>query len=450
MMWPPTGRVAGAFLLFAAIAATIVFFLSGCRPAVEETDAPLVLFIGVDGLDWGRMTRLAEEGRLPNIAGLMEEGSSGILHSLYPYLSPSIWTSIATGKREDKHGIAGFLVDRGQTTNPTPTSSNMRTARAFWQILNDAGYSTGVIGWLVTWPAEPVGGYMISSRFQTLLGSNLLDVGDEEMLARKRQSVHPAGIWDDAVALRVDDSEVTDEVVASFLGGAAPANDEAIAAIAELRRIYASDQTALAMAHQFFRTVPTDLAAVYLRGLDISCHMYWRYMEPDSWPDEQQQEMVSAFAPLIERYYTRVDEMVGELLAHRGPNTVVVLCSDHGFAGHAGYPGFEGELAVGVSMHREDGVIVIAGPGVSRGGRIDGASILDVTPTVLAMLDIPIGEDMDGQPLTAALEPQWVAEHPVTTVETHEIGESPGDAEPIPSPVDEEVIERLKSLGYIS
>lgn len=435
----------------ALIAVALTLSLPGCQPAMEETPGPRVLFIGIDGLDWERVGRLADEGRLPNIASLMEEGSSGVLHSLYPYLSPSIWTSIATGKREAKHGIAGFLADRGRTTNATPTSSNMRTARAFWQILNDAGYSTGVIGWLVTWPAEPVNGYMISSRFQTLLRENLHELGDEEMLARKRQGVHPPGIWDDAVSLRVEDESIDDETIASFLGRDVPEDDEELAtAVREFRRVYAHDQTTLLMAHQFFESVPTDLAAVYFRGLDTNCHMYWKYMEPESWNDELRPEMVEALAPIIERYYERADALVGELLEHRGSQTLVVLCSDHGFAGHSGYPGFEGELAVGVSMHREDGVVVVAGPGIEQGARIDGASILDVTPTVLTALDIPVGEDMDGRPLAAAFERRWLDEHPVTFVATHETGEEAGDAEPIPSPVDEEVLERLRTLGYIN
>jgi len=430
--------------------ACAVLLLLGCQPAVVDSHAPRVLFIGVDGLDWGRVQRLADEGRLPNIASLMEDGSSGVLHSIYPYLSPSIWTSIATGKREDKHGIVGFLVNRGRTTTATPTSSNMRTARAFWQILNDAGYSTGVIGWLVTWPAEPVNGYMISSRFQTLLRGNLLEAGDEEMRASNRKSIYPPEILDPAAALLVDDDDVSDDTFASFLGGNVPQTDEGAFAARELRRIYASDQMTLAMVNEFFRTIPTDLAAVYFRGLDSSCHMYWRYMEPESWNGELSPEMVSTFGPVIERYYERIDKIVGDVLEYRGPQTLVVLCSDHGFAGHRGYPGFEGELALGISMHREDGIIIIAGPGVARGSHLDGASVLDVTPTVLAALDIPLGEDMDGKPLSAAFEQSWLEEHPVSFIETHETGEQTGESEPIASPVDEQVIERLKTLGYIN
>ncbi len=443
-------RAVGALLLLVTALACVALSHLGCRPAVEELVGPRVLIIGVDGLDWERVQRLAADGRLPNIAALMEEGSSGVLHSVYPYLSPSIWTSIATGKREDKHGIGGFLVDRGLTTNRTPTSSNMRTARAFWQILNDAGYSTGVVGWLVTWPAEPVEGYMVSSDFQMLLSFDTHELGDAETRARKRLGVHPPGIWDALVGVRTDLADISDETVRGFLGAELPQSGEAAAAVKDFKRLYAYDQTTIDAARWCVETMPTDLVAVYLRGLDSSCHMYWRYMEPESWQGELPPEMVSAFAPLIERYYERIDQIVGEALEYRGSQTLVVLCSDHGFAGHRGYPGFDGELAVGVSMHREDGIIAIAGPGVAAGSRIDGASILDVTPTVLAALDIPLGEDMDGRLLSAAFEPRWLEEHPVSFIGTHETGERTDESEPIESPVDEQVIERLKALGYIN
>ncbi|MCD4690131.1 alkaline phosphatase family protein, partial [bacterium] len=330
-------------------AVCVAVFTLGCQPAAEQASYPRVLFIGVDGLDWDRMTRLADEGQLPNIAALMDEGSSGVLHSIYPYLSPSIWTSIATGKKEEQHGIVGFLVDRGRTTNATPTSSNMWKARAVWKILNDAGQSAGVIGWLVTWPAEPVSGYMISSRLSAFLRDRQPEHADAELLSRMRSAIYPEGLWDDIVESRVDAQDISDDDIASFLDTPVPESEDAEAAIAELRRTYAFDLTTLAMARRFFTAVPTDLAAVYLRGLDLNCHTYWKYMEPETWPHELSDDMVSAFRPVIESYYAHVDEMVGELLEHRGAETIVVLCSDHGFAGHAGYPGFDGEFAVGVS-----------------------------------------------------------------------------------------------------
>ena len=72
-----------------------------------------VLLVGWDAADWKVMTPLMEQGRMPNLAGLIERGVMGNLATLQPVLSPMLWTSIATGKRPFKHGILGF-------TEPTP------------------------------------------------------------------------------------------------------------------------------------------------------------------------------------------------------------------------------------------------------------------------------------------------------------------------------------------
>ena len=444
-------RLTITVLVLVAVAVVLVLTTAGCeRPASDTETAPRVLLIGIDGLDWGRVAGMIDEGRLPNLAGLIDEGSSGILHSVYPYLSPSIWTSIATGKVEEKHAIHGFLVDRGLTSNPTPTSSDMREARAFWQILSDGGYTVGVTGWLVTWPAEIVNGYMVSSRISTLLRDVGDPTGKDAQLEKMRRGIHPAGMLDDLLALKVMHTDLTDDDILRFLGtDTLPDLDKARSRRDDIARFYASDLTSLRMADHLMESIPTELVALYLRGLDLSCHTFWKHMEPDVWPDSIPPEMLDTFSPVIERYYGVADSMIGELLKHRGPETVVIICSDHGFAGHRGYPGFDGELAVGISMHREDGVIIMSGPGIRTNGRIEGASILDVTPTLLALFDLPVGSDMDGRVLTEAIDTDFLDAHPLTSVESHERREDEDGNEPISSTVDDEVLERLRSLGYI-
>ena len=78
-----------------------------------------VLLIGWDAADWKVIDRLMEEGKMPNIAGLVERGVMGNLATLYPSLSPMLWTSIATGKRPYKHGVWGF-------TEPDPATGTIR------------------------------------------------------------------------------------------------------------------------------------------------------------------------------------------------------------------------------------------------------------------------------------------------------------------------------------
>jgi arylsulfatase A-like enzyme len=159
--------------------------------------------------------------------------------------------------------------------------------------------------------------------------------------------------------------------------------------------------------------------------------------------------MIETFAPVIDRYYEMADEMIGRLLEFRDERTIVILLSDHGFAGHRGYPGFDGTVAMGTNMHREQGTIVLSGPNIVSGARIEGASVLDVAPTVLALSGLPVGRDMDGKPLVAAIDDAFLARRPVAYVDTYETAGEEGDAEPVTSPIDDEVKEMLRSLGYI-
>ena len=54
--------------------------------------------------------------------------------------------------------------------------------------------------------------------------------------------------------------------------------------------------------------------------------------------------------------------------------------------------------------HREHGVFLIAGPGIKKDALVHGATLLDVTPTILTVFGLPVGEDMDGEPLTDCFE----------------------------------------------
>jgi predicted AlkP superfamily phosphohydrolase/phosphomutase len=102
--------------------------------------------------------------------------------------------------------------------------------------------------------------------------------------------------------------------------------------------------------------------------------------------------------------------------------------------------------------HRLDGVFAIAGGPVRRGQVLTGAQIIDVAPTVLYLMDLPIPADMDGRPLTEALEPEFVAGRPFH----YEKNGSHSSASPAPAPESvfsaeeaQMIEERLKSMGYI-
>lgn len=108
--------------------------------------------------------------------------------------------------------------------------------------------------------------------------------------------------------------------------------------------------------------------------------------------------------------YRYHDLMLGRLLELAGPETTVVLLSDHGFENGARRPAFgwddgDPRRKVGpglnpVAWHRSHGVFVAAGPGLKQDELIHGAKLLDIAPTILTMLGLPVGRDMDGTALT--------------------------------------------------
>ena len=108
--------------------------LVACAPSLPERpeDRPATLIFTVDGLDWDLLLPAMREGRAPNLLDLARRGSAARLSTLNSVHSPSVWTSIATGKDVQKHG----------------------TTRFAWNILGEAGHSVGVVGWPVTGPAE--------------------------------------------------------------------------------------------------------------------------------------------------------------------------------------------------------------------------------------------------------------------------------------------------------
>lgn len=99
--------------------------------------------------------------------------------------------------------------------------------------------------------------------------------------------------------------------------------------------------------------------------------------------------------------------------------------------------------------HHVRGIVIASGLGARAGTRFEGASLLDVAPTVLWLLGLPVGADMDGKVLVDAFDPAWVAARPIETVASYggfgDALATGGEGEMTPA-----LKERLKSLGYLS
>ena len=131
------------------------------------------------------------------------------------------------------------------------------------------------------------------------------------------------------------------------------------------------------------------------------------------------------------------------------PRTSLVVLSDHGFRLgelQADPTKAEDLRRVSADSHQENGILYLYGHGVRPGAAIQGATLVDITPTLLAMLGLPAAADMPGRVLTEALE----RTNPSKRVATYENGTVQGrGGEPRASAVDPSILERLRSLGYL-
>ena len=99
--------------------------------------------------------------------------------------------------------------------------------------------------------------------------------------------------------------------------------------------------------------------------------------------------------------------------------------------------------------HDYGGILVLGGKPCLRGAAPSGATIRDVTPTLLVALGLPVAKDMDGRPLLDLMTAEFLAEHPLTAVDTYERGGELRRPRATAEELPKEVEERLRALGYV-
>jgi len=402
--------------------------------------------LGLDAGAWDFLGPWMDAGRLPNLARLRAGGTHGDLRSTQPSSSPVIWTSIATGKTPEKHGITWFVRFPHGPGKPVPVDRTLRRTKTLWNILGERGLDVAVIGWFVTWPAEEVNGRLLS---------DIAHYGNVEQKAFPPywlRSLAPVDQTEAIEAMPRFMDFAYDRERAVRREGEPPSLDYLV--YDRFLRAYARDLFYLRAAEAALKegALP-DALFLYLRGTDDVQHGFWKFMEPEAF-DGVPEEQVRAFGKVIERYWMWIDEGVGRILDfYRNEAPLVFAMSDHG----AGAATEEFKIDVPEYLHlsgahRIDGFLLANGPGIRRGAVIDGATIYDVAPTILHALGLPVGSDMDGKVLDA-LFAEPIAGRTPAMVASHDEEGSPtdpsGEAEALPEAVDEKVLEHLRSLGYI-
>lgn len=403
-----------------------------------------VLLIGWDSADWRVIHPLLDAGKLPHLEQLINGGVMGNLATLYPVLSPMLWTSIATGKRPHKHGIHGFAEPDPHTGGVRPITNLSRKTKAVWNILSQEKKQCIVVGWWPSHPAEPLpGGVMVSNHFQRAPSTD-----PAQPWPMAHGTVHPARLAETLAEFRLHPAELDGSHILPFIPQAAKIDQAKDRRLESLARIIADCTSIHAAATQLIANEPWDFMAVYYDAIDHFGHGFMKYHPPrQKWVPKKDFDL---YHGVIEAAYCYHDLMLGVLMAAAGPDTTILLMSDHGFhPDHLRPVSIPVEPAGPAVEHRHYGIFVLKGPGIKADERVYGATVLDICPTLLTLFDLPVGRDMDGKPIVTA----WHTTPELKYVPSWDEIEGEAGVHPASTRIDageaREAIKQLEALGYI-
>jgi predicted AlkP superfamily phosphohydrolase/phosphomutase len=448
LLFPLRGRGISAALVVLCYAAGIVFPIA-LRPGrpVAPVPVPLateripatrrVVLIGIDGLGPDLVRKAADEGRLPALRGLMRRGGAGPLASLRPAEGPPIWTTIFTGRFPRDHGVKGFttytlrsspsvyeLLPRGtfvsqlekwRLVKTQPVTANSRKRRALWEVLNAFGVSTGVVRFWGTEPPEHLKGFMLSNYFHL----------EEADPLRGPETLYPRDLWAEVRARAVQPAEVSPELLKEFVDLSVEIPGDAVSWRRELVERALAPDLSYERAGEVLRSAyGTPFYANYFYGLDVVGHTFTRFANPKRFGDVSPLEE-RRYGRVVERYLALLDEWIGAAARSLEPSDILVVASGYGMEPVPLWrrllSGLEGEAPLSASHEgAPDGFLLIAGEGVRPGAATKGATILDIAPTILYLMGLPVARDMDGRVLTEILDESFAQAHPESLIPSYE------------------------------
>lgn len=401
-----------------------------------------VLLIGWDAADWKVINPLLDQGLMPTLDEFINHGIMGNIATLRPILSPMLWNSIATGMRPDKHGIHGFMEQDPHNGGVRPVTSTSRKVKAIWNILTQRGFKSHVIGWFAGHPAEPINGISVSDLYPYAAAP----LGQPWPMPPG--AVHPETKRDVFANLRMHPAEVTEAAILPWIPLAGKIDQEKDKGLQSFAKILSENCSIHNAATWILQNEPWDFLAVYYNGIDHFCHGFMHYHPPRlEWVPEERYQI---YRDVVNGAYRFHDMMLDTLLQLAGPETTVILVSDHGFhSDHLRPRGIPKEPAGPAIQHRPFGIVCMKGENIKQDERIYGATLLDITPTILTMFGLPVGEDMDGRVLLQAFEnPPAIQRIPSWENEPGECGMHRADLRMDPAAA-QAVLQQFVALGYI-
>jgi predicted AlkP superfamily phosphohydrolase/phosphomutase len=413
-----------------------------------------VAIIGIDAATWDIINPMREKGLLPNFEELITSGVHLTLRTLQVTdKSPVLWTSILTGKKPHKHGIKGNFSVKG-----FPVNSTMRRVKYMPQILSEGGYTVAFVGFWASWPAEKVKGWLVSDLISY---GRFLDVFSGashtgfSYLKSFQDVTYPGNLIDELYPLFIEPERISRHTFTRFaefttgewrqfqdIQQVKREDDESL-----LKFSVATDLNFNQIGLYLIESKLPDIYAIYFEGLDIIEHFFWKYMEPQFFSSVSKAE-VDRFGRTIQAYYQFMDDYLGETMAAMGQDVVYVILSDHGMI-RVPREGIEGYHSGTHALGHPPGILVMSGPGIRKDPNMLEVQpdLLDITPTILYLCGMSVAQDMDGKVIKDVFEHEFLQSHPIKTIATYET--EPLEKKEIASPLDRQIIQKLRAIGYI-
>ncbi|HUE85030.1 MAG TPA: alkaline phosphatase family protein [Vicinamibacterales bacterium] len=407
------------------------------RPLVSSLAPPptpsedRVILMAFDGATLDIISPAVAEGRLPNFGRIFDAGAVLHLATLKPTQAEPVWSAAMTGKRPGANGIRASARYRVRSRGAPlellpdycfsqalvgfgflreePHTVESLLARPLWSILSDAAIPVGVIGFPLAHPVSAIHGFIVSDDFHRIANA----VGGLEA----GSGVSPAALYAEVRASldhpSTPDPEAVLAAIAETPAGADPRPDPAP---------IAGDRAHLQIVRAMQRVLPTRFTAVRFPGLDAVGHYFFRYANPSAFGDVSEAER-RQYGRVLDDYYGFVDAVVGSALESLQPGDLLLVVSAFGMEplspGKRVLEQLIGNADIsGTHERAPDGFLLAYGSHVVP-GRPERASLVDLTPTVLYYLGLPVARDMDGFARTDLFQPSFTASRPVTFIPTY-------------------------------
>ena len=261
-----------------------------------------VAVFGLDGITFDLLQPWLDEGRLPNLARLLAAGASGPLRSTIPPVSASAWASFATGTNPGQHGLIDFTYPAPDSYEIKISNGRTRTVPAVWEIVSSAGGQAGVVSMPMTYPPQPLNGFMLCSFLTPSSDSRYTYPNNLQEELGTAVGPYPLHMSEKG---RGQDPRRFVEAVKEM----------------EIRRAQA--------VCYLLENKPWDLFLYVLETTDNLQHEVWHLL--DETHPRHNPETAAEVMPSILDYYESVDRLLGEMVALVPEDALIVVLSDHGF-----------------------------------------------------------------------------------------------------------------------